>query len=59
MMYSEWHISRWWRCVLTLAVGCMVLCAMSSCSTKHNTPMTRAWHSFAAHYNTLYNGQMA
>ena len=37
----------------------MVLCAMSSCSTKHNTPMTRAWHSFAAHYNTLYNGQMA
>ena len=36
-----------------------MLCVLTSCSTKNNTPMTRAWHSFAAHYNTLYNGQMA
>ncbi len=30
-----------------------------SCSTKKNTPTTRFYHGFTAHYNTLYNGQVA
>ena len=32
---------------------------MASCSTKKNTKMTRAWHSFTAHYNTYFNGEQA
>ena len=59
MMGRERDIRRQWRPLLLLWVGCAVLCVLTSCSTKNNTPMTRAWHSFAAHYNTLYNGQMA
>lgn len=34
-----------------------LLCA--SCSTKVNTSGSRLWHSFTAHYNTYYNGQVA
>ena len=30
-----------------------------SCSTKKNTPAIRAYHALTAHYNTLYNGQVA
>ena len=30
-----------------------------SCSTKKNTPAVRAYHALTAHYNTLYNGQVA
>lgn len=29
------------------------------CSVKKNTPINRRWHAFTAHYNTLYNGQVA
>lgn len=49
-----------WR-FLPLGVGCVFLfmLVLTSCSTKNNTPMTRVWHSFAAHYNTLYNGEVA
>lgn len=32
---------------------------LASCSTKKNTPMTRFYHSMTAHYNILYNGQVA
>lgn len=40
-------------------VLCLALGLFSSCSTKNNTASTRMWHSFAAHYNTMHNGQMA
>ena len=30
-----------------------------SCSTKKNTSATRAYHALTAHYNTLFNGDMA
>lgn len=33
--------------------------AISSCSTKKNTPMTRFYHSMTAHYNIMYNGEQA
>lgn len=36
-----------------------ILGAMSSCSTKRNTPMTRFYHSMTAHYNIMYNGEQA
>lgn len=39
---------------LGVAGGCFV-----SCSTKKNTASTRLYHGFTAHYNTLYNGQVA
>lgn len=45
----------------------MIVCAMVlalagtlvSCSTKKNTPMTRFYHSLTAHYNIMYNGEVA
>lgn len=37
----------------------MLLVLIVSCSTKKNTPSTRAYHALTAHYNTLYNGQVA
>ncbi|MBR4307208.1 MAG: hypothetical protein IKT83_04365, partial [Bacteroidaceae bacterium] len=40
-------------CVVT------VLTLLVSCSTKKNTPATRAYHALTAHYNTLYNGEVA
>lgn len=49
-------------CRESISIFCLVVfCAFiySSCSTKTNTPLTRAWHSFTAHYNTLHNGQIA
>lgn len=33
--------------------------ALVSCSTKKNTPMTRFYHSMTAHYNIMYNGEVA
>lgn len=42
-----------WTMVLALA-GAIV-----SCSTKKNTPMTRFYHSMTAHYNIMYNGEVA
>lgn len=37
----------------------VIIGAMSSCSTKKNTPMTRFYHSLTAHYNIMYNGEQA
>lgn len=39
-----------------IAVAVLLLCA---CSTKKNTGITRAYHSFTARYNTTYNGKVA
>ena len=33
--------------------------ALAACSTKKNTPMTRFYHSMTAHYNIMYNGEVA
>ena len=35
------------------------LCIISSCALKKNTPTTRFYHAMTAHYNTLYNGEVA
>ena len=40
-------------CIVTM------LTLFVSCSTKKNTPATRAYHALTAHYNTLYNGEVA
>ena len=40
-------------------VFAMLLVLLVSCSTKKNTSLTRAYHAMTAHYNTLYNGQVA
>lgn len=37
----------------------LLLLLLLSCSTKKNTSATRAYHALTAHYNTLYNGQVA
>ena len=37
----------------------LLLLLVVSCTTKKNTPATRAYHGLTAHYNTLYNGQVA
>ena len=37
----------------------MLVVLLVSCSIKKNTPATRAYHALTAHYNTLYNGQVA
>ena len=37
----------------------MLLVLIVSCTTKKNTSATRAYHALTAHYNTLYNGQVA
>ena len=41
-------------CCLLSVIG-----LLTSCSVKRNTPINRRWHAFTAHYNTLYNGQVA
>ena len=40
-------------------VSIIMLLLLVSCSIKKNTPATRAYHALTAHYNTLYNGQVA
>ncbi len=37
----------------------LLLCAITACSIKKNTPTTRFYHAMTAHYNTLYNGEVA
>lgn len=37
----------------------LLLCVISACSIKKNTPTTRFYHAMTAHYNTLYNGEVA
>ena len=39
-----------------LLLGLLLVVA---CSTKKNTPAVRSYHALTAHYNTLYNGQVA
>lgn len=48
-----------WCSRLAFVCGIMFSLTFMSCSTKHNTPATRFWHSFNAHYNTMYNGELA
>lgn len=40
----------------SVVLVCMILAA---CSTSKNTAKSRWWHSFAAKYNTYYNGTLA
>ena len=42
-----------------MCVIMLLACIVVSCSTKKNTSATRAYHALTAHYNTLYNGQVA
>lgn len=37
----------------------VLLCIISACSIKKNTPTTRFYHAMTARYNTLYNGEVA
>ena len=37
----------------------MLLCLISACSIKKNTPSTRFYHAMTARFNTLYNGEVA
>ena len=41
--------------------ACLLVCLLllASCTTKKNTPAVRTYHALTAHYNTLYNGQVA
>lgn len=49
------HYSR----MIVWLMALIIIGAMSSCSTKKNTPMTRFYHSMTAHYNIMYNGEQA
>ena len=42
-----------------IAIICLVLLTIVSCSTKKNTSITRQWHAFTGRYNTYYNGTVA
>lgn len=63
LMKQGLHIKRWLQAFCSAGMGAacaiVLILLVASCSTKTNTPMTRAWHSFSAHYNTLYNGEQA
>ena len=50
------RLKRVWWGLMCLA---MLFVLLVSCSVKKNTPATRAYHALTAHYNTLYNGQVA
>jgi tetratricopeptide (TPR) repeat protein len=45
--------------IVGLLMSLMFVGFITSCSTKKNTPMTRFYHSLTAHYNILYNGEVA
>ena len=53
---SLWHQpkAKWYGMMIIMLAVLFV-----SCSIKKNTPATRAYHALTAHYNTLYNGQVA
>lgn len=42
--------------IALLLFSALLFCA---CSTKKNTSVSRAWHSFSARYNTYFNGHEA
>ena len=46
-----------WLCSMVSFI--MLLALFVSCSTKKNTSATRTYHALTAHYNTLYNGEVA
>ena len=37
----------------------VLLCVTTACSLKKNTSSTRFYHAMTAHFNTLYNGEVA
>lgn len=47
------------RAIICYAVMLLAMGIMVSCSTKKNTRMTRFYHSLTAHYNIMYNGEVA
>lgn len=49
------------KCLFVRFAGVLIFVALlfSACSTKKNTAGARFYHSFAARYNTLHNGQQA
>ena len=47
------------RVCKSVLMWAMVAGLLTGCSVKRNTPINRRWHAFTAHYNTLYNGQVA
>ncbi|MCR5850876.1 MAG: hypothetical protein K6G92_09230 [Bacteroidaceae bacterium] len=54
---SLWHqLKAKWYGMMSIVI---MLVLLVSCSVKKNTPATRAYHALTAHYNTLYNGQVA
>lgn len=45
--------------IILLSMTLALAGVLVSCSTKKNTPMTRFYHSMTAHYNIMYNGELA
>lgn len=59
-MEKQKHHSKKQHATHRIAMGVVaMLVLLVSCSTKKNTPATRAYHALTAHYNTLYNGEVA
>ena len=50
------RVVRYIRLCVVLAIVCG---AMSGCSTKKNTGVTRFFHAMTAKYNIMYNGEVA
>ena len=55
MARNKWQ--KAWLCGMMCFI--VLLALLVSCTTKKNTSATRAYHALTAHYNTLYNGQVA
>jgi tetratricopeptide (TPR) repeat protein/TfoX/Sxy family transcriptional regulator of competence genes len=45
--------------IKSMLLAVISVLALAACSTKKNTPMTRFYHSMTAHYNIMYNGEVA
>lgn len=59
-MEKQKHHSKKQHATHHIVMGVVaMLVLLLSCSTKKNTPATRAYHALTAHYNTLYNGEVA
>lgn len=56
-MHRRHHGRRPWG--IRPILMCLMLMAITSCSTKKNTSATRFFHATTARFNTLYNGQVA
>lgn len=44
---------------LSIITSCLVALLVTSCSTKKNTVVSRAYHNLTAHYNVYFNGKEA